>query len=141
MTKSIVAAVAALALAAPAYANGVERTPGAPAPQGLNDAVVVETHRNTAGVIVGDAVGGAVAGAAVGGGVALYNRYLSDSKSWGNWQQDLLIGAGIGLGVGLVFGVVDAASTPDRAYVPGSPVAERRETGFEQNWAAWSGRF
>lgn len=89
-------------------------------------------HRNTAGVIVGDAVGGAVVGGLVGGGVAAYRNYVQN-QGWGNWQRDVLVGAGIGLGVGLILGVADAASA-DRAFM--GPVADRRSVGFSPAMAS-----
>jgi hypothetical protein len=84
-------------------------------------------HRNTAGVIVGDAVGGAIVGGLVGGGVAAYRNYVQND-GWGNWQRDVLVGAGIGLGIGLIIGIADVASS-DRTFM--GPVADRREVGFD----------
>jgi hypothetical protein len=106
----------------------------------LPDEVVGYTapHRNAAGVIVGDAVGGAVVGGLVGGGVAAYRNYVNN-QGWGNWQRDVLVGAGIGLGVGLIIGVADAASNADRTWT--GPVADRRETGFVRPTAVYGMRF
>lgn len=83
--------------------------------------VGVEASRpNPAGIIIGDAIGGAILGGAIGGGVALYNRYGTNNGNgdWGNWQRDILVGAGIGLGVGLIIGGITAAANADRAYTP-----------------------
>src|SRR5205807_9652107 len=95
----------------------------------LPDEVIGYTapHRSAGGVIVGDAVGGALVGGLVGGGVAAYRNYV-DNNGWGNWQRDVLVGAGIGLGVGLIIGVADAASTADRTNF--GPVADRHDSGF-----------
>jgi hypothetical protein len=60
------------------------------------------------------------------GGVAAYRNYVQD-EGWGNWQRDVLIGAGIGLGVGLVLGVASAASA-NRTFT--GPIADQRPTGF-----------
>src|SRR5437763_12140151 len=104
----------------------------------LPDEVVgVQTHRSAGGVIVGDALGGAVLGAAAGGGVAAYRNYVQN-EGWGNWQRDVLIGAGIGLGVGLILGVADAASA-DRTFT--GPVADQKSYGFEAPMASRGFRF
>jgi hypothetical protein len=87
-------------------------------------------------VIVGDAIGGAIVGGLAGGGVAAYRNYVSN-EGWGDWQRDVLIGAGIGLG--LVLGVADAASSADRVSM--GPVADRRETGFGAPAALRAWRF
>jgi hypothetical protein len=104
------------------------------------EVVEVQTNRRSPGsVIIGAAVGGAVLGAAVGGGVALYRRYGSGDETWGNWQRDVAVGAGIGLAAGLVFGVVDASGTADRTFT--GPVADRRSTGFAPPAAVYGARF
>lgn len=106
--------------------------------------VGVEASRpNPAATIIGDAIGGAILGGAVGGGVALYNRYGTNNGNgdWGNWQRDILVGAGIGLGVGLIVGGITAASqASDRAYTPG-PVTEHRDVGFSAPQANYGVRF
>jgi hypothetical protein len=126
------------ALPAPAATQLQRTTPSAPT--GLSDEVVgVQTRPSAAGIVARDAIGGAIAGAAVGGGVALCNRYCSSNGSWGNWQRDIGLGAAIGLGVGLLFGAVDAASNADRVFR--GPVSEQRDVGFEPAVATWGRRF
>jgi hypothetical protein len=100
-----------------------------PPQQGLPDQVVEVRHEHefAAGAVIRDTFGGAVLGAGVGVGVAYYNKEENNGGDWGNWQRPVLIGAGIGAAVGLVFGIVDASTGPDVA--PG-PYADRRETGF-----------
>jgi hypothetical protein len=86
---------------------------------------------------VTDAIGGAAAGALVGGGVAAYHKFVQN-EGWGDWQRDVLIGAGIGLGVGLVLGVVDA-STADRTFT--GPIADQRPTGFSSSVPVYGAKF
>jgi hypothetical protein len=133
----------ALGLAIPAQAaSDIQKSNAVRPVQTALPADVVEVqspHRNTGGVILGDAIGGAVLGAAVGGGVAVYNHYNNSDGSWGNWQRDIAIGAGIGLAAGLIFGLVDASSTADRTYT--GPVADRRESGFAPPAALYGARF
>ncbi|HUJ28373.1 MAG TPA: hypothetical protein VLW85_20265 [Myxococcales bacterium] len=131
MKSGLTACAAALGLLAlPAHAE-VRRLP--------DEVVGYETpHRNTGGIIVGDAIGGAVVGGLAGGGVAAYRNYVNND-GWGNWQRDVLVGAGIGLGVGLILGVADVASSPDRTFM--GPVSDQRETGFGSPMAARAFRF
>lgn len=105
------------------------------------EVAVVESRPSPAGIIVRDAIGGAIAGAAVGGGVAVYHRYIQNGSngSWGDWQRDLAVGAGIGLAVGLVIGAVDAASSADRRFT--GPVADQRSIGFAPPMAMYGARF
>ena len=120
LKTTILACAVALGAAIPARAAELKPLPA--------EVTTYETpHRSSAGVIVGDAVGGAVVGAAVGGGVAAYHRYVQN-EGWGDWQKDVLIGAGVGLGVGLILGIADAASS-DRTFM--GPVADRRAVGFD----------
>src|SRR5438552_17967067 len=105
LKATLLAPALALCLAAPARAaTAEERAQATKASLQLRQEVTtVETqHRSAAGVIVGDAIGGAALGALAGGGVAAYRNYV-DHNGWGNWQRDVLVGAGIGLGVGLLF--------------------------------------
>ena len=104
-----------------------------------DDVTAVETHRSPVGTIAGDALGGAVVGGLVGGGVAVYNRYGSTNGTWGNWQRDVLVGAGIGLGVGLIVGGIDAASNMDRA--PNNALTDQRDVGFTPPTASYGMRF
>jgi hypothetical protein len=144
MSKTILLAPAfALALALPARAmtdakptNQVTRATGLGA-----EVVEVQARPSPVGIIARDALGGAVAGAAVGGGVVLYRHYVTNNGNgdWGNWQRDIGLGAAIGLGVGLLFGAVDAASNADT--VMRGPVADERESGFSPATAAYGRRF
>ena len=131
LKKALIACVAALGIAAlPAHAE-TQRLP--------DEVVGVESHRSTGGIIVGDAIGGAIVGGLAGGGVAAYRNYVNND-GWGNWQRDVLVGAGIGLGIGLIVGVADVASTPDRTYMT-TPVADQRTVGFDSPMAARGFRF
>ena len=146
MLKGTLAAstlVLSLSLAAPAHAAGRDAGVVPPSRSALAQEVgTVQAERpSTAGIIARDAIGGAIAGAAVGGGVAVYRRYIENGSngSWGNWQRDLAVGAGIGLAVGLVFGAVDAASNADRRFT--GPVADQRPFGFDAPMAMYGARF
>ena len=138
--------VVSLALAAPASAaehNNASVVPPTPSSQTSfqQEVPTVESRPSAGGIIVRDAFGGAVLGAAVGGGVAAWRRYVENGSNgtWGNWQSDVLLGAGIGLAAGLVLGAVDAASNADRR-MPG-PVADERRVGFAGPLAAYGARF
>jgi hypothetical protein len=128
------------ALPAPA-ATTLQRATPSPSPrQRLDDEVVgVQTRPSPAGIVARDALGGAVVGAAIGGGVALCRRYCSSDGNWGNWQRDVGLGAAIGLGVGLLFGAVDAASNADQVFR--GPIGEKRDNGFAPAVANYGGRF
>lgn len=146
LKATVLMSALALALAMPAKAaSDVVKVDNAQAQvthQALPDDVVgVESHRSPAGAIVGDAIGGAIVGGLVGGGVAFYNRYGTNggNGSWGNWQRDVLVGAGIGLGVGLIVGGIDAASNMDRSYQ--NPIADQRSVGFGSPLATKALRF
>lgn len=130
LIRAILACALALGLAFPARAET----------KWLPDEVVEYTtpHRNAGGVIVGDAIGGALVGGLAGGGVAAWHNYV-DKTGWGDWQRDVLVGAGIGLGIGLILGVADVASYSDR--VPTGAVSDRRDTGFVAPVAARAIRF
>ena len=129
MLKSV-AIACACAMALPVHAARAEavRTAGTVAPRTALPAEVMEVqeHRSAGSIIIGDAIGGAALGALAGGGVAAYRNYVQN-EGWGNWQRDVLIGAGIGLGVGLIIGVASAASA-DRTFT--GPVADQRQTGL-----------
>ncbi|HYZ88197.1 MAG TPA: hypothetical protein VE620_02770 [Myxococcales bacterium] len=143
---TLVALIAVLALALPARA--AEREAGnasllPPSPvtstSFAQEVTTVESKPSAGGIIARDAIGGAVAGAAVAGGVILWRRYVESNGTWGNWQRDLALGAGIGLAVGLVFGAVDAASNADRRFT--GPVADERPSGFAPAVATYGRRF
>jgi len=131
----------ALCLAMPAKAaSEVSRIDKASNHQALPAEVIeVQSHRSPAAAIVGDAIGGAVVGGLVGGGVAFYNRYGVTNGTWDNWERNVLIGAGIGLGVGLIVGGIDAASNMDRAYQ--GPMSDRHSTGFSAPIGEYGVRF
>lgn len=139
MLKSVVLACAC-AVAVPLQARASEVRTGQvvrTAPPEALPQEVVETHRSPGSVIVTDAIGGAALGALAGGGVAAYRNFVQN-EGWGNWQRDVLIGAGIGLGVGLIVGVADAASS-DRTFT--GPIADQRQTGFSQPVPVYGTRF
>ncbi len=142
MLKSVSIACA-LALVTPVAARANPVQAAHPHKQALPDEVtgVETTHSSAAGTIVGDAIGGAAVGALVGGGVAAYHNYVQN-EGWGNWQRDVLIGAGVGLGVGLILGVASAASNADRTFV-NSPVADqnRTEIGFSDHVPVYGAHF
>ena len=139
MLKGVVVACAcALAIPVQARANEVSRPTTVAPPEALPQQVYeVQQKRSPGSVIITDAIGGAVLGALAGGGVAAYRNFVNNN-GWGNWQRDVLIGAGIGLGVGLIVGVADAASS-DRTFT--GPVADRRETGFNSSMPVYGNRF
>jgi hypothetical protein len=142
LKATLLASALSLGLAVPAQASDLKRNhevtqPSRPALPA--EVVTVETpRRNTGGVILADAVGGMLLGAAAGGGVSLYNHYNNADGSWGDWQRNVAIGAGIGLGVGLLFGAIDA-SNGDRTFT--GPVADRRATGFAPPTAVYGAKF
>ena len=132
LKTTVLAAALALCLALPANASAIDLTTHR-ATSTMPDTVVGVTadRPNPVGTIVTDAIGGAVLGGAIGGGVALYNRYGTNNGNgdFGNWQRDILVGAGIGLGVGLIVGGVTVASqAADHSYM--APATEHRDVGF-----------
>jgi uncharacterized protein YcfJ len=146
MLKIVAMACAcALALPAAAMANDVRVTLDenaartAPKTSLPDDVVEVQGHRPAGSIIVTDAIGGAALGALAGGGVAAYRNYVQN-EGWGNWQRDVLIGAGIGLGVGLIVGVASAASYADRTYMMG-PISDQRQTGFSSSMPVYGAHF
>ena len=146
LKTTVLAAALALCLAAPAKASAIDLTTHR-STTAMPDAVVAVTAErpNPVGTIVTDAIGGAVLGTAVGAGVAVYNRYGTNSGNgdWGNWQRDLLVGAGIGLGVGLIVGGISAASQAadhaDRSYM--MPATEHRDVGFSAPFGSYGKNF
>jgi hypothetical protein len=145
MRKTLIAGfVLALCTTFAAHAQtSLTLQPAQTAPRGLSDDVTeVHTHSSTGGVIFRDTFGGAVLGAAAGGGYALYQKQNNNNGDWGNWQRPVLIGAGVGAAIGLVFGLVDATTWSDRSYST-RPYADRdRQTvGFSPPSAQYGLRF
>ncbi len=68
-------------------------------------------HRTAspAGVVLRDTVTGGLVGTAVGGGIILYQMGINNAHNY-DWGRTLAWGAVIGLGVGLIWGVVDATT-------------------------------
>ena len=133
----------AIAVALPMQARaseakaGVTQAGAAPRLTLQQEVYGVEQRRSPGAVIVTDAIGGAAIGALAGGGVAAYRNFVQN-EGWGNWQRDVLIGAGIGLGVGLILGVADAASS-DRTFT--GPIADQRQTGFSRPVPVYGAHF
>jgi len=92
------------------------------------DDVVVERHPSTAGIVAADTLYGGIGGAAVGGGIILYNMGIQDNTRY-DWGRTLAISTAVGLGVGLVWGIVDAANA--QAYP-----ALRQPVTDGQSWQA-----
>ena len=80
------------------------------------EVVRVEREPSAAGTVLKSTIAGGVIGSAVAGGIILYQREVEDNEDY-DWQETLAWGAAIGLGAGLVFGIVDAASGPDYARI------------------------
>ncbi len=94
------------------------------------DYVTVERHRSPAGIVLRDTVAGGVLGSAVSGGIILYNMGIQGNGSY-DWQRTLAWGAVIGLGTGLVWGIVDAASGPSYAMVSRNPVHDGQSMSLD----------
>jgi hypothetical protein len=75
------------------------------------EVVRVEREPSAAGTVVKSTIAGGILGSAVAGGIILYNREVDNNSDY-DWQRTLAWGAVIGLGAGLVYGIVDAASGP-----------------------------
>src|SRR2546430_15458741 len=117
MLKGVVVACACV-LALPVQARAeVARVANPVAPREAlpQQTTEVETRRSAGSVILTDTIGGAALGALAGGGVAAWHRYV-DNTGWGDWQRNVLIGAGIGAGVGLILGGAGAASSAGRPF-------------------------
>jgi hypothetical protein len=80
------------------------------------EVVRVEREPSAAGTVLKSTIAGGIIGSAVAGGIILYQREVEDNEDY-DWQETLAWGAAIGLGAGLVFGIVDAASGPDYARI------------------------
>ncbi len=100
MLRAVVAAIAVLGLAVASTARA--------------DDLAVHQRASPAGIVLRDTVTGGLIGTAVGGGVILYNMGIQNNKNY-DWGRTLAWGAVIGLGAGLIWGVVDAASGPSYA--------------------------
>ena len=139
MRGIVVSCACELALPVQARTNEINRTANTAAPaEALPQQVYeVQGRRSPGSVILTDAIGGAALGALAGGGVAAYRNFVQN-EGWGNWQRDVLIGAGIGLGVGLIVGVADAASS-DRTFT--GPIADQRQTGFNSALPVYGARY
>jgi hypothetical protein len=66
-------------------------------------------RRSAAGTMLRDTISGGILGAAVSGGIIGYEMGVQNHSDY-NWQRTLAIGAGIGLGVGLIWGILDTTS-------------------------------
>ncbi|WP_242343873.1 hypothetical protein [Anaeromyxobacter terrae] len=88
-----------------------------------DEVVRVERRHSTAGIVLKDTVAGGLVGSAVAGGVILYNMGIQGEDNY-DWGRTLAWGAVIGLGAGLVWGVVDAASASDNTYAARAPVRD-----------------
>jgi hypothetical protein len=118
------------------------------------DYVTVERRGSTAGTVLRNTIAGGLLGSAVSGGIILYEMEINDNDDY-NWERTLAWGAAIGLGVGLVWGIVDATSGPDYASIASSPVARspvrdgqsltldvrRRDQSGREMFSVFSGRF
>jgi hypothetical protein len=87
------------------------------------EVVRVDREPSAAATIAKSTIAGGVLGSAVAGGIILYNREIEDDPDY-DWQRTLAWGAVIGLGAGLVYGIVDAATAPDYARVTRAPVRD-----------------
>jgi hypothetical protein len=86
------------------------------------DYVTVQRRSSTAGVVLRDTISGGLLGSAVSGGIIGWEMGVKNHSDY-NWQRTLAIGAGIGLGVGLIWGIVDATAAP--GYAMATPVQAR----------------
>jgi hypothetical protein len=60
-------------------------------------------------IVLRDTITGGLIGTAVGGGIILYEMGINDKSNY-DWGRTLAWGAVVGLGVGLIWGVVDATT-------------------------------
>ncbi len=89
------------------------------------DEVLVH-HPNTMGLVARDTLSGGLAGSAVAGGIIIYNMGIKERSDY-DWGRTLAWGAGIGLAVGLVWGVVDVTTAVP--YGSTTPLAMRARDG------------
>jgi hypothetical protein len=73
------------------------------------DELVVQKRSSPAGTVLRDTISGGLLGSAVAGGIIGYEMGIQNHDDY-NWQRTLAYGAVIGLGVGLIWGLVDATS-------------------------------
>jgi hypothetical protein len=104
--------------------------------------VQVERRESTAGTVLRNTVAGGLVGSAVAGGVILYEMGIEDNDDY-DWGRTLAWGAVIGLGAGLVWGIVDAASGPDlatRTRLARAPVRDGNSLTLDVRRKDMSGR-
>ena len=94
------------------------------------DYVQVQKKTNPVGTVLRDTVAGGLVGSAVSGGIILYNMGIQDKNDY-DWQRTLAWGAVIGLGAGLVWGIVDAASGPSYAMISRNPVHDGQSMSLD----------
>ena len=94
------------------------------------DYVQVQKRSNPAGTVLRDTIAGGLVGSAVSGGIILYNMGIQDKNDY-DWQRTLAWGAVIGLGAGLVWGIVDAASGPSYAMISRNPVHDGQSMSLD----------
>ena len=94
------------------------------------DYVQVQKRSNPAGTVLRDTIAGGLVGSAVSGGIILYNMGIQDKNNY-DWQRTLAWGAVIGLGAGLVWGIVDAASGPSYAMISRNPVHDGQSMSLD----------
>lgn len=114
-----------------------------------DDYVTVRKHSSPAGTVLRDTISGGLLGAAVSGGIIGYQMGIKDRSDY-NWQRTLAYGAVIGLGVGLVWGIVDASTGPTYAMTAPAPVQDglsmsldvrRRDQSGTTEFPVLAGRF
>ena len=74
---------------------------------------VREGRRSPAEIVLRDTLTGGVLGSGVAGGIIFYWMGVKNDDSY-DWQRTLAWGAAIGLGAGLLFGIIDAATAQTR---------------------------
>ena len=103
------------------------------------DYVRVERRRSSAGIVLRDTIAGGLVGSAVAGGIILYNMGIEDEEDY-NWERTLAWGAVIGLGAGLIWGIVDAASAPDVVATRRLPVRDGQSMSLDVRRRDQSGK-
>jgi hypothetical protein len=92
--------------------------------------VKVERRSSPAGTVLRDMIAFGVLGSAVAGGVIFYNMGIEDKEDY-DWGRTLAWGAVIGVGVGLVWGIVDAATGPTYAMSSRNPVRDGQSMSLD----------